>query len=857
MAPTTARLGWEQDLDADKRQPYQQDQYRDQRQPAEGSLPLIQGVVNPPPPPLHLPTGPGHEHPVPPSVLAGTGGPPSLAALSLPTGHPWQQQYERHHSQLAWPTAGVAVNDASLELSGDRAGAYMHHGGVIPSSFQPNASDRPGHGHGGAAGVGSASFAATANFGSLASELETVDVFDNQVVGALSTSHNGWAMQVDQAQTQQPRLEQQPITYQPDLTATFWPYEQQHQQQHQQYSQQQGPQHQLATDPAAALAAAGYQQQGQRGLSYHPNAPQGQDDHSSRSAQSRLAYQLSQPLGPGVGFPASDTLTMVRRGGRSSDAGGVHGGCYSSPSSPEHLPGHNPFDFLPSQGLPPFKPESQGQQLDTNNEQIFSQSCWATTPPPSRGQWSVDNTQYADDIMFPHGQSTCHGLPADSWYARATADPGNSHVATVSPKDIRFPSVAPPPAASDETFRTNLFVGDGSGHDNDNDDGRYALNAQADPSKLYLDRASPSVPTSNWPQQQHATFPAEPTGQPGHDLLYLAMVEGIDIPGGNNGTAVDRDRPLGRDRRSSSARQKKPSRTHQRLEMVSKPRREHPTEEPQYRSASAIPDLRPGGAVMNRRASLSQQGTSTAAAAASSLLPPSMTDMMHQRLGATEAVPATRRSSMNTAGNKLKRRSGDDSHVQHPYQGDWEIQPMPDQSRPYPQQMGEQEDEDEEAAAMTAAPMHYGAAPRAPLPTAQPAPATAAALSESTQSPRQRRATRRRREPDTPPDSADDDEGNTATAAATTSITTTTNTNSNNSQVLPAGASKQAQDEFLLRMRRQGVPYKTILANGNFDVEEATLRTRHRSLVKRPEERPRVPEWTAIDVSCSFLLLFV
>ncbi|KAL8330830.1 hypothetical protein RB593_001675 [Gaeumannomyces tritici] len=772
LAPTTARPEWEQE--DDERQPHQQGQDQD---PCHSHDPLQQQGP-------HLTAAAGHEHP---SVLGQTAGTFSLAAAPLPAGHPWQQ-YQQH--QLDWPAAGVAVNGASLGLSGDGAGAYMPHGDVDPS-LQPNVFVRGGHGHGGAGGVVSASssssVAATASFGSLASQHDA-GVFDNQTAGAFFTSHHGWAMQVGQAQAQEHHFGQQPITYQPGLAATLFPYQHQHAQQ-----SQQGQQQPLPADPSAAFAAGGYQPQ----LYYQPSQPQGQGHHTSRPAQSsHLVHHIAQPLEPGIAFPASGNLTMERRGGRSDTGAG--GGCNSSPSSPEHLPGHNPFDILPAQGLPSFKSETaqnHHQQLDAaGKEQAFPQICWPTTPPPSRGQWPVDGAQLADGVMFPHHHQMpmYDGLPTDIWYSRAAAG-SQTAATTVSPKDIRFP----PPVAPDEPFRANLFGG--GAHDGD---GPFVLDARADPSKLYLDRASPSLPMSEWPpQQQPAAYQPDPALLEMHnDLFYQIMGEGGDAVGSSNTkSAVDETRrPTSGGTSSSPAKQKKPSRGHQKRDAASQKRKELPAEEPTGRRGSAIPDLRPGGggATAGRRASLPRQDAA--------------------------------------AGNKPKRRSGVgvgvgvvDSHAQQHYQGAWEIQPiqaMPSAS-PYPQQ--QQREEGPNTTVMAAAPPP----PFIPV-AATPLPTTTAAPAEGAQGTPQRRTTRRRRDPDTPPDSADDDD--VATAAA-------------GNQVLPAGASKRAQDEFLVRMRRQGVPYKTILANGNFEVEEATLRTRHRSLVKRPEERPRVPEWTAVD----------
>lgn len=60
---------------------------------------------------------------------------------------------------------------------------------------------------------------------------------------------------------------------------------------------------------------------------------------------------------------------------------------------------------------------------------------------------------------------------------------------------------------------------------------------------------------------------------------------------------------------------------------------------------------------------------------------------------------------------------------------------------------------------------------------------------------------------------------------------------------------QRQRDEFLIRMRQQGVPYREIKRRGRFREAESTLRGRVRVLTKEPGERVRRPEWTTADVS--------
>jgi hypothetical protein len=62
-----------------------------------------------------------------------------------------------------------------------------------------------------------------------------------------------------------------------------------------------------------------------------------------------------------------------------------------------------------------------------------------------------------------------------------------------------------------------------------------------------------------------------------------------------------------------------------------------------------------------------------------------------------------------------------------------------------------------------------------------------------------------------------------------------------------------AKDKFLLDSKREGKSYKHIRLEGGFTEAESTLRGRHRTLIKRPEERVRKPEWESNDVRSSVL----
>lgn len=58
---------------------------------------------------------------------------------------------------------------------------------------------------------------------------------------------------------------------------------------------------------------------------------------------------------------------------------------------------------------------------------------------------------------------------------------------------------------------------------------------------------------------------------------------------------------------------------------------------------------------------------------------------------------------------------------------------------------------------------------------------------------------------------------------------------------------REKQNAFLVEAKRRGLSYKDILRRGQFNVAEATLRTRHRTAVKRKEQRLRRPQWTRKD----------
>ena len=59
------------------------------------------------------------------------------------------------------------------------------------------------------------------------------------------------------------------------------------------------------------------------------------------------------------------------------------------------------------------------------------------------------------------------------------------------------------------------------------------------------------------------------------------------------------------------------------------------------------------------------------------------------------------------------------------------------------------------------------------------------------------------------------------------------------------------KDKFLLDSKREGKSYKQIRMEGGFTEAESTLRGRHRTLTKKPEERVRKPEWEINDVKSS------
>ena len=64
-----------------------------------------------------------------------------------------------------------------------------------------------------------------------------------------------------------------------------------------------------------------------------------------------------------------------------------------------------------------------------------------------------------------------------------------------------------------------------------------------------------------------------------------------------------------------------------------------------------------------------------------------------------------------------------------------------------------------------------------------------------------------------------------------------------------------AKDKFLLDSKREGKSYKQIRIEGGFTEAESTLRGRHRTLTKKPEERVRKPEWESNDVMSSIVYI--
>jgi hypothetical protein len=64
-----------------------------------------------------------------------------------------------------------------------------------------------------------------------------------------------------------------------------------------------------------------------------------------------------------------------------------------------------------------------------------------------------------------------------------------------------------------------------------------------------------------------------------------------------------------------------------------------------------------------------------------------------------------------------------------------------------------------------------------------------------------------------------------------------------------------AKDKFLLDSKREGKSYKQIRLEGGFTEAESTLRGRHRTLTKKPEERVRKPEWESNDVKSSIIYM--
>ncbi|KAJ2894203.1 uncharacterized protein MKZ38_007843 [Zalerion maritima] len=61
-------------------------------------------------------------------------------------------------------------------------------------------------------------------------------------------------------------------------------------------------------------------------------------------------------------------------------------------------------------------------------------------------------------------------------------------------------------------------------------------------------------------------------------------------------------------------------------------------------------------------------------------------------------------------------------------------------------------------------------------------------------------------------------------------------------------AERRRKDQYLVKCKLAGVPYRQIKINGNFSEAESTLRGRFRTLTKKKEERVRKPEWSLGDL---------
>jgi hypothetical protein len=69
------------------------------------------------------------------------------------------------------------------------------------------------------------------------------------------------------------------------------------------------------------------------------------------------------------------------------------------------------------------------------------------------------------------------------------------------------------------------------------------------------------------------------------------------------------------------------------------------------------------------------------------------------------------------------------------------------------------------------------------------------------------------------------------------------------SQSLQTVQSRDARDDFLVQLRRRGLPYREIKIKGGYTEAESTLRGRFRTLTKDKNDRVRKPHWQPEDVS--------
>lgn len=72
-------------------------------------------------------------------------------------------------------------------------------------------------------------------------------------------------------------------------------------------------------------------------------------------------------------------------------------------------------------------------------------------------------------------------------------------------------------------------------------------------------------------------------------------------------------------------------------------------------------------------------------------------------------------------------------------------------------------------------------------------------------------------------------------------------------EVVQAMHHRDSKDEFLVKSKLAGMPYKEIRRQGNFSEAESTLRGRFRTLTKHKTQRVRKPEWSDNDVCIASL----